>query len=706
MPASRSAKAKKIESALILFFFICLAMIFLEITVFNMRHWTTRFIAPRVNALEHTSFRVDRPTPERQAWQPLTEPLQREIMISNINHPIHTVFVRPQFGNSGLKAVNVSIRYHDENNIITHTTHIINGYTPSFHIPIGAMGDVSRLSVIFHNELVSAQEVHFNTPLPWNFRMSRVLLFSFIVTFIWLWKKYKFSDVLFDPKLRWQKCLGGCVTAVFILILFLTMFFSVDFGFIPGSGNEFDWAPHDEEHMCINGMMVEALLMGQLHLDLEPHESLLNAAQPHSIIYRAMNNVETPWDHVFFNGRFYSYFGITPVVLLLLPYYAIRGVHLSSTVATFIFSAIGAIGIYFLWKELAKKYLEDIPYTLYLAGLAAALFGSNLMLMTVRALPYEVALSGGLMFSVWGLYFILRAVQGDSYENIKTRFLVFGGICLALAVGSRPTMIFASLMVPVLLLPAIRSLLPLKDKYGSLGARKTIVVNVLALAAPYVVIGAALAWYNFARFGSIFEFGATYQLTGENVAVVTSTGLLGNLRRAYDGIFVFLFTNFGLQSSFFPFVSPTVPQLVFTGYMARTATIGAALLPVTWFLPGVLFIRKNDSVKRAAPVIIGMVIVGMFIAILSTVLIGAIGRYTVDFFWLFILPSLICMGLVYKEALKLGDGAAVVIRRLSFTAIGVSCFILFAWGMVGENNLIWVNNPVVLQFLSDLFVIL
>jgi len=674
----------------------------LEVSVFNLRHWTTRFIDPTVNALEHGGFRVNRFTPERDILQPPWSAIPQELAISNINHPVRTVFIRPDFDDFDIKSVYVNIHYQDENRVTVHRALIINGYTPSYYIPLGAMGNVADMTITVSDWRLHIQEVYFNRPLPWSFQWIRVLLLTFIVSLIWLWKKFGFSKIPFSPQHKWQRYVNAGVVAVYVGLLFFVMVFSVDFGFIPSSGNELEWTPHVETPTPMHILMVDALVMRQLHLDITPHESLLNATQPHVPTYRFANQVIAPWDHVFFNGRIYSYFGIVPTVILFLPYYLIRGAHLSTFVATFIFTAIGAVGIYFFWKELVKKYLKDIPYTMFLAGLVAALFGTNFMLIAVRGVQFEVLISSGTMFSIWGLYFILRAVKDDSFEKIKTRFLFFGGICLALAVGCRPTMILSSFMVPVLLFPFIRSCL--KKVLGSPVARKTLGINFLALATPYIMIGAALAWYNFARFGSIFEFGASYQLTNENVAVVTHTGLLGNLRRAFDGIFVFLLANFDLRPTF-PFVYASYAPLVFTGFMTRTSSIGALALPITWFLPITFLIRKKNSARKAMPVIIGMVTTGVLIAILSTVLIGALSRYTVDFFWLLTLPSMLCMGLAYKEACKLGDGAATIVRRLAFAAVAASCFILFGWGMVGESNYIWVNNPVVIRFLSDMFII-
>ena len=697
---------KNLTGNLVLVLSIFLVIVLLEISVFNLRHWTTRFISHTANILHYElNLNEGIELTATGGFQPTDA--GSELIVNNINHTIRTVFIRPDFGYSNMNAVSITIRYHDENNMMGHSTYIFNGYEPSYYIPIGAMGIVNNIAIIFSTPYVSVHEIILNKPLPWIFQWVRVLFLTLIVSIACLCKKYRFSDIMFNPQIVWQKRVDKSILFSFIIILLLVLIFSTHFGFIPGSNNELRWSPSIHGYHGINHRMAEALLMGQLHLDIEPHENLLNAMQPYSLTYRLEQGLHgyAPWDHVFFNGRFYSYFGIVPVLILFLPYYVLVGSHISATTATFIFSVIGVIGLYLLWKELTKKYLDNIPYSLYLAGLVGTLFGSNLMLLVVRAHQYETAIASGFMFSVWGLLLIFRATKDDSYDKIETKFLFWGGLFMALAVGCRPTMLLVSLIVPVILFPTLRSYLPINQIINDARIRKNLCKNVIVLAIPYLFVGVGLAWYNFARFGSIMEFGANYQLTAENVAVVTQSGLLGNLRRAFDGVISLLFASFTIRPRF-PFVFTTYSVGLFTGHMPRQATIGAFMLPMTWFLFVILLIRKNDNIKRALHVIVSMVITSFLILTISAVMIGILSRYAADFFWLIVIPSLLCMGFLYQEAKKVGDGMATIVRRLSFIAIGLSCIILFGWGMTGEANYIGRHNPVVFRFLTDLFLIL
>jgi len=432
--------------------------------------------------------------------------------------------------------------------------------------------------------------------------------------------------------------------------------------------------------------MVDAILLGQLHLDIDVHESLINATMPYNWTYRIENNILSEWDHVFFEGKYYSYFGIVPALILFVPYFLIFGKYLSATVATFIFATFGAIGVYLLWKELVKKYIKSIPYTLYLASLVCVLFGTNLMLLTVRAHIYEAAISSGFMFSVWGLFFLLKSVSCNCLDKINHKFLFFGGVCLALAVGCRPTMLIYSLLAPFILWPVLKAHLPLNKLASDRQACKTVAISLVTLAIPYIIIGFGLMWYNYARFGSISEFGTSYMITVENLAVRTDVGILGNLQRMYEGLHLVIF-RLPTMNRYFPFFT--------------TDTVGFLAFPVSLFLFTIFYNRD----KNAFPLVLAMIVVSMIIILFSAMFVGAGGRYTVDYFWLLTLSSLLCIGLIYENAYKIGDKVAVAVRRVGFVAIWISCFIFFNWGMVGENNYIFLHNPRIFRYIVDLFTI-
>ena len=79
--------------------------------------------------------------------------------------------------------------------------------------------------------------------------------------------------------------------------------------------------------------LVDAFEKGQSELIYEPTPELLALENPYDWSQR--DGIEYSWDHLLFEDKYYSYYGIAPVLLLFLPYHMITdyyvgmgGVHL------------------------------------------------------------------------------------------------------------------------------------------------------------------------------------------------------------------------------------------------------------------------------------------------------------------------------------------------------------------------------------------
>lgn len=108
-----------------------------------------------------------------------------------------------------------------------------------------------------------------------------------------------------------------------------------------------------------------------------------------------------------------------------------------------------------------------------------------------------------MCMEIWSLFFFGQAVWGERSGDRWLANVLLGALLGAFAVGCRPTVAIANLLVLPLLLQFVKS-------------RKisvSLVLKLLVAATPYVVILGLLMAYNYARFDSLFEFGQSYQLT-------------------------------------------------------------------------------------------------------------------------------------------------------------------------------------------------
>ena len=232
-------------------------------------------------------------------------------------------------------------------------------------------------------------------------------------------------------------------------------------------------------------------------------------------------------DASFHHGRYYLYFGVTPALLLFLPWAVLTGSDLPEWLAAPLLAAAACL-LAVAWLRLLRK--EFFPRTgggTWLAAVIAFGLGSGLPVVLRRSLFYEVAIVSGCMWTMASLLCLtLAAVR----PGRSLRWLALGSSCAGLAAGSRPTLIPGALAALVLMAGWCWWV----GEGGGVG-RWTRAVRVMGVAlGPVGLCLAGLGWYNWARFGNPFEFGLTYQLgSNANGFSFTLASLGRNLKVYY-----------------------------------------------------------------------------------------------------------------------------------------------------------------------------
>lgn len=76
------------------------------------------------------------------------------------------------------------------------------------------------------------------------------------------------------------------------------------------------------------GALAHSLLNGRLDLEADPPAELLALENPYDAGARDAAQInDIHWDHAFYNGRYYVYFGIVPCLLFQLPFEALTGIQ-------------------------------------------------------------------------------------------------------------------------------------------------------------------------------------------------------------------------------------------------------------------------------------------------------------------------------------------------------------------------------------------
>lgn len=321
-----------------------------------------------------------------------------------------------------------------------------------------------------------------------------------------------------DDADRRLKRIAICAAALVILSCILPMGLSPTYnGEQPDHRNQYE-------------LITEAFLSGHLDFQYDYIDSrLLEMENPYDAAERERLGVNYYWDHAFYDGHYYMYFGVVPVFLAFLPYRLITGQALDGYHVTQLYTALFIAGIFVLLWLLGRKLLRRMPAALYMLLCAAV---SYISVWNAVATPqlYSMAIICALGLAVWSLVCFVWAVLYTESENRAIVFAALGSLLGALVFGCRPTVGLANLLV----LPLLAVFL----KKHKLTAK--LAMKLVFAALPYAIVAIGLMGYNYARFDNPFEFGQSYQLTVTDQSAYGNMLSRLNLPALFQGFYYYL----------------------------------------------------------------------------------------------------------------------------------------------------------------------
>jgi len=345
--------------------------------------------------------------------------------------------------------------------------------------------------------------------------------------------------------------------------------------------------------------LADAFLHGQTHLLIEPAPELLALDDPYN--YENRKNIAQPWDTVFYDGKFYLYWGPAPALILALVK-AIYPAEIGDQVLVFAFVLGTWLFTALLILRARNRLFSNLRWTYVIPAISLAGLANPLPWLLNRPEIYEAAIAGGQFFLMAGLYWGFDAVGDQRRRNFKLSLAAF---CWVLALSSRlslaPAALFLILMTAWYLLQ--RSQLQKRGKIFSLSA----------LLIPFAAGLGGLGWYNKIRFGSLFEFGNRYQLSGINVhaiydQVFSPANIPINLHNYFLNPFRTLSTfpyikpDWGGRFIFFPInSSPEYYSEQVSGLLLTTPYILLAVIPIVYLLRLALQHFRQVLIKKPAP---------------------------------------------------------------------------------------------------------
>ena len=547
---------------------------------------------------------------------------------------------------------------------------VFNDIKQTQYVVCDFSGKVSKIKINLVNiaqktgtNTVTLSGITLNEDYPARFSYWRFALIMLGVAFVYLFKR----SVNFRKPLGDQPQTAKAVTAVIALVMVVISLLMASINLRPAEGQKS--ATHPLEDMTfieknfqqksgdqITQELVDAFEAGTAELKDKPSADLLNMENPYDWSARSEKGVSAKWDHVLYDGKYYSYYGVGPVVLLYLPYHKLTGNYLAPLVGVALCNAIALIFLGMTFYKLMKKLFKDIPLSMYTAALLMIYASCGVWYCAVMAQFYEIAQSFGFCFTVLGAYFLVASnVFGDDGEPIRPLNAALSSLFLAIAVTCRPTTaiwcVVAVLFIAAGVIKLVRGGKQEKGKGKSehSNAKTAIIIYLAAALLPFVVIGGAQMLYNYARFGSFTDFGIAYSLT---INDFTHTEFHTQLSAI--GFFDYLFAPPSFSGEF-PYVQTTMSKLGVNGYYFEATRNGAGLLfralPM-FFLFGAPFALKYvDKKKRplAAVLFSAAALIAPCIIIASIWESGYGTRYMMDFAWEMLTGAFLVMFLFYRN---------------------------------------------------------
>ena len=526
---------------------------------------------------------------------------------------------------------------------------------------------------LFAND-VELKSISINEKIPISFSFIRIAVSFFIITFIYCIKNLEIFKIPFSRKNFKQESILLIILGIFLC---LNCFIN-------------DYSRENEKYDFYSLDFVEAISTGNISLKKLPSKKLLELDNPYDPIQRTEEGIvrgqDYIWDSALYNGRFYVYFGILPVLILFLPYFLFTGNYLISAVGVLIFSILSAIAIKELIEIVFSKFFKETHFKYVVFAMLIMLFGSQILVLNGIPRFYEVPIAAGLFFTILGIDLVLSAIYCEKINYAK---IFFGSTCLALAVACRPTDLLASLIIVPILLKLFKC---------NIKNRKNIIKNILSIVVPYIIVGCLLMYYNYIRFGSVFEFGAKYQLTINDMM---------HLSNRFATIFMGLVCNlFSIPVVYpnFPFISNHNNLITFNGFYYIENMIGGLfiLVPVCFFIFKLPIVLKKSKNRELVNFILTLLIVGFIICILSITMAGSMQRYIVDYGWMIILAG-ICTFIELQNIYKTNEAKHILKKIFTFITIWVVCINLCS-GIVSEKSFLKDNSPEVyykMKYLVD-----
>ncbi|MBQ3566811.1 MAG: hypothetical protein IJA12_06505 [Oscillospiraceae bacterium] len=476
---------------------VALVIFLLESTVFNFRSFTndTETFSPDLSI----AF--------------MDDPAKVSIEGDTVTYTDGGTLIIP-VNTADIKAVSLDIESEDEffkstifikdENFSNNATPVGSKYTSgkyddSLHFAISPYGEITELYVAL-SELggtATLKNITFAQAMPYEFYNLRFTILFVIAAVVAALVSFKLHRVTYNHRSVLHKLILVAVT----LACASTMFY---FNIPEELPIEYS-AELDMNFKDPYTQMFDAVKEGRTNIDMVPDQALLDLENPYDPSTR--DGISYPWDRALYNGKFYSYYGITPVLLLHFPYYWIMGDIPTMNTTCQVFGMLAIIFMFGAITAFVKRFIKKPNFLLMIIMMVSSCVMTGLFMAVHYSNQYNVPNVTSTCFLMLCLWCGVCAANRVK-EKKSVPLFILSGIAFILCLAARPTKaISALILAPLFIAVLLNKDLKISKK----------ITSVMSFIVPIAIGMAGVMWYNFIRFDSPFDFGQKYQLTISNI---------------------------------------------------------------------------------------------------------------------------------------------------------------------------------------------
>jgi hypothetical protein len=289
-------------------------------------------------------------------------------------------------------------------------------------------------------------------------------------------------------------------------------------------------------------LLSRAFAHGKLYLPEAPSKALLNLPDPYDSLQNQGLRLE---DATLYQGRYYLYWGPVPALLIGFLHLFTQQVFFDVFLVWLFVSGLLVFNVLIiLWVK--RRFFDDLSGWFIILGIFLAGLSNPLPWVLGHPIIYEAAISGCQFFLVAGIYWGISGVDAPNLDKSK---LFLAGLCWALAIGTRVSLLIAVIFLLIFFAWQVHS------KKPGLPNRTSFLVFLMLFTVPLILMLGILGLYNYFRFGSFFEFGLQYQLAGTYIHTLFRENLVTSINYVIPSIVNYLFLPFGKLARGYPYLT-------------------------------------------------------------------------------------------------------------------------------------------------------